>query len=67
MADGYREVAFKGGIRRTVAACEDRAKHSEKSESIDNCLADFGFRAFSERMCRNPLAPTSLSPAARAL
>ena len=27
-----------------VAACEDRAKHSDKAESIDNCLADFGLR-----------------------
>ena len=25
-----------------VAACEDRAKHSDKAEPIDNCLADYG-------------------------
>jgi hypothetical protein len=34
----------KAEFAALVAACEDRAKHSEKAESIDNCLADFGLR-----------------------
>jgi hypothetical protein len=25
-----------------VAACEDRAKHSDKAEPIDSCFADYG-------------------------
>jgi hypothetical protein len=34
----------KAEFAALVAACEDRAKHSDKAESIDNCLADFGLR-----------------------
>ena len=32
----------KAEFAALVAACEDRAKHSDNAESIDNCLAGFG-------------------------
>ena len=34
----------KAEFAALVAACEDRAKHSDNAESIDNCLAGFGLR-----------------------
>ena len=34
----------KAEFAAVVATCEDRAKHSDKAEPIDNCLADFGLR-----------------------
>jgi hypothetical protein len=32
----------KAEFAAVVAACEDRAKHSDEAEPIDNCLADYG-------------------------
>jgi hypothetical protein len=32
----------KAEFAAVVAACEDRAKHSDKTEPIDSCLAEFG-------------------------
>jgi hypothetical protein len=32
----------KAEFAALVAACEDRAKNSQKTESIDSCLAEFG-------------------------
>jgi hypothetical protein len=34
----------KAEFAALVAACEDRAKHFDNAESIDNCLASFGLR-----------------------
>jgi hypothetical protein len=34
----------KAEFAAVMAACEDRAKHSDKAEPIDNCLADYGLR-----------------------
>jgi hypothetical protein len=36
----------KAEFAALVAACEDRAKHSDNAESIDNCLAGFGLHRF---------------------
>jgi hypothetical protein len=32
----------KAEFAAVMAACEDRAQHSDKAEPIDNCLADYG-------------------------
>jgi hypothetical protein len=34
----------KAEFAAVMAACEDRAKHSDKAEPIDDCLADYGLR-----------------------
>jgi hypothetical protein len=34
----------KAEFAAVMAACEDRATHSDKAEPIDNCLADYGLR-----------------------
>jgi hypothetical protein len=34
----------KAEFAAVMAACEDRAKQSDKAEPIDNCLADYGLR-----------------------
>lgn len=34
----------KAEFAAVVAACEDRAKSSDKAGPIDSCLADFGLR-----------------------
>jgi len=44
MADGYRKTAFQNEFAAVVAACEDRAKSSDKSGPIEGCLADYGLR-----------------------